>query len=180
MAAANGPESVMVGSSVQNQHVERFNLDINTNVTRQFSAVFRDLEFEGHLNASNYTNLFCFQFVYLPRINEVLHQFIQAHNHAISTEGSATPIQLFHAYQHLSELQSSSAHTVPYPTFNVQDLLSNPAELPYVVVQQRLCPLVPQRFAELQRLVNPLGPSMTQGKDLYDRTVEFVAQSLLE
>ena len=81
MAAANGPDSVIVGSSVRNQRVERFNLDINTNVTRQFSALFRDLEFEGHLNASNETDLFCLQYVYLPRINRVLHQFIAAHNH---------------------------------------------------------------------------------------------------
>ena len=50
MVSQNGPESVIVGSSVRNQRVERFNLDINTNVTRLFSAVFRDLEFEGHLN----------------------------------------------------------------------------------------------------------------------------------
>ena len=73
MAANNGPDSVIVGSSVRNQRVERFNLDINTNVTRQFSALFRDLEFECRLNAINETDLFCLQFVYLPRINRVLH-----------------------------------------------------------------------------------------------------------
>ena len=48
--------SVIVGSSVRNQRVERFNLDINKNVTRQFTALFRDREFEGHLNASNETD----------------------------------------------------------------------------------------------------------------------------
>ena len=113
MAANNGPDSVIVGSSVRNQRVERFNLDINTNVTRQFSALFRDLEFEGRLNASNETDLFCLQYVYLPRINRVLHQFIAAHNHhAISTEASATPMQLFHANRHLTELYSSSLSTV--------------------------------------------------------------------
>ena len=93
MAAANGPDSVIVGSSVRNQRVERFNLDINTNVTRQCSALFRVLEFEGHLNASNETDLFCLQYVYLPRmINRVLHQFIAAHNHhAISTVRVCNP-----------------------------------------------------------------------------------------
>ena len=181
MAAANGPDSVIVGSSVRNQRVERFNLDINTNVTRQFSALFRDLEFEGHLNASNETDLFCLQYVYLRRINRVLHQFIAAHNHhAISSEGSATPLQLFHAYQHLTELYSSSVHSVPYPVLNVQNLLSNPEELPYVDVQARPCPLVPEKLAELQRVVNPMSQSLCFGRDLFDRTVDFVAQSLLE
>ena len=114
MAANNGPDSVIVGSSVCNQRVERFNLDINTNVTRQLSALFRDLEFEGRLNATNETDLFCSQFVYLPRINRVLHQFIAAHNdHAISTEASATAIQLFHARWHSAELYISSQHSLP-------------------------------------------------------------------
>ena len=177
MAAANGPDSVIVGSSVHNQRVERFNLDINTNVTRQFSALFRDLEFEGHLNK----DLFCLQYVYLPRINRVLHQFIAAHNHhAISSEGSAMPLQLFHAYQHLTELYSSSVHSVPYPVLNVQNLLSNPEELPYVDVQARPCPLVPEKLAELQRVVNPMSQLLCFGRDLFDRTVDFVAQSLLE
>lgn len=180
MVNENGPESVIVGSSVRNQCVERFNLDVNTNVTRQFSAIFRDLEFEGRLNASNETDLFCLQYVYGPRINRVLNQFIAAHNHhAISSEGSATPMQLFHAYRHLTELHSSSVHSVPYPVLDVH-LLSNPGELPYVEVQDRPCPLSPEKFDELQRLVDPLSPSLCLGKDLFDRTVEFVAQSLLE
>ena len=165
---------------MQNQRVERFNLDINTNVTRQFSTLFRDLEFEGRLNASNETDLFCLQYVYLPRINRVLHQFIAAHNHhAISTEASATPMQLFHANRHLTELYSSSLHSTPYPILNVQNLLNNPEELPYVDVSARPCPMTPEKFEELKRLINPLGPSLCFGKDLYDGTVDIVAQGLL-
>jgi hypothetical protein len=181
LAAANGPDSVIVGSSVCNQRVERFNLDINTNVTRQFSALFQDLEFEGCLDASNETYLFCLQYVHLSRINRVLHQFIAAHNHhAISSEESAMPLQLFHAYQHLTELYSSSVHSVPYPVLNIQNLLSNPEELACVDVQARPCPLVPEKCAELQRLVNLVSQSLCFGRDLFDRTIDFVAQSLLE
>ena len=181
MVNQNGPESVIVGSSVRNQRVERFNLDINTNVTRQFSAIFRDLEFQGHLNPSNETDLFCLQYVYGPRINRVLNQFVSAHNHhAISTEGSATPMQLYHAYRHLSELHGASLHSVPNPVVDVQHLLSRPNELPYVEVQDRACPLSPEKFDELRRLIDPLSPSANLGKDVFERTVEFVARSLLE
>ena len=180
MANERGPSSVIVGNSVRNQRVERFNLDINKNVTRQFAAIFRDLEFEGHLHASNETDLFCLQYVYLPRINRVLQQFIAAHNHhAISSEGSASPIQLFHRYYHLTELHGTTFYSAPYPTLNVQNLLCNPDELPHVDVQARPCPLTLEKFAELQRLVDPLDSSLNHGKDLFDRTVDFVAQSLL-
>ena len=57
---------------------------------------------------------------------------------------------------------------------------SNPEELPYVDVQARPCPLVPEKLAELQRVVNPMSQSLCFGRDLFDRTVDFVAQSLLE
>ena len=181
MVNENGPESVIVGCSVRNQRVERFNLDINTNVTRQFFAIFRDLEFEGCLNPSNETDIFCLRYVYGPRINRVLNQFVSAHNHhAISSEGSATPMQLYHAYWHLSELHGSSIHSVPNPVVDVQHLLSNPSELPYVEVQDRACPLSSEKFDELRRLIDPLRPSSCLGKDVFDRTVEFVAQSFLE
>ena len=68
MVAANGEQSVIVGSSVRNQQVERFNFYINANITRQFTAIFRDLEFEGSLNAANNTDLFCLQYIYTPRV----------------------------------------------------------------------------------------------------------------
>ena len=90
-----------------------------------------------------------------------MHQFIAAHNHhALSSEGSATPLQLFHAYQHLTKLYSSSVHSAPYPVLNLQNLLSSPEELPYVNVRARPCPLVLEKFAELQRLVNPMSQSL--------------------
>lgn len=181
MVAANEEQSVIVGSSVRNQRVERFNFDINANVTRQFAAIFRDLEFEGCLSAANDTDLFCLQYVYTPRINKVLHEFIAAHNHhVISTEGSSTPLQLFHAYRHLTELHSSFFHTDPYPTLNVQDLLNNYGSLPHVEVRTRTCPLSAENFFELQETIDPLTVSLVNGKDLYHQVVEFVATCLLQ
>ena len=79
MVTANGEQSVIVGSSVRNQRVQRFNFDINANVTRQFAAIFHDLEFEESLCAANDTDLFCLQYIYTPCINKVLHEFIAAH-----------------------------------------------------------------------------------------------------
>ncbi|XP_028400815.1 uncharacterized protein LOC114523947 [Dendronephthya gigantea] len=180
MVVANGENSVIVGSSVRNQRVERFNFDINANVTRQFAAIFRELEFEESLSTTNDTDLFCLQYVYTPRINKVLHEFISAHNHhVISTEGSSTPLQLFHAYRHLTELHSSLVHIDPYPALNVQDLL-NSCSLPHVEVRTRSCPLSAENLCELQERIDPLAVSLVKGKDLYNQTVEFVASCLLE
>lgn len=181
MVASNGVQSVIVGSSIRNQRVERFNLDININVTRPFSSIFRDLEFEGDLDPANETDLFCLQYVYTARVNKVLHEFVAAHNHhAMSTERSSTPMQLFHAYRHITELHSSLVHSDPYPTLNVQDLLVNLECLPHVEVTGKSCPISVEKFHELQERVDPLATSSCNGKDLYNQTLEFVAQCLLE
>lgn len=181
MLTANGDRSVIVGSSVRNQRVERFNLDVNVNVTRPFSSTFRDLEFEGNLDSSNDTDLFCLQYVYIPRINQVAREFIAAHNHhAISSEGSSTPLQLFYAYRHLTELHSSSTHCDPYPVLNVQQLMEDSHNLPHVDVQGKECPIPQEKLLELQTTIDPLATSACQGKDLYNSTVEFVARCLME
>ena len=180
MVTTNGEQDVIVGSSVRNQRVERFNFDINVNVTRQFAAIFRDLEFEGILSAANDTDLFCLQYVYAPRINKVLHEFVAAHNnHVISTGGSSTPLQLFHANRHLTELHSSLLHVDPYPTLNVEDLL-NDGSLPHVEVTTRTCPLSADDFFGLQETIDPLTVSLVNGKDLFHQTVEFFGTCLLQ
>ena len=97
-----------------------------------------------------------------------------------STEGSSTPLQLFHAYRHLTELHSSLSHIDPYLTLDVQDLLNNYGSLPHVEVRTRTCPLSAENFFELQKRTDPLAVSLVNGKDLYHQTVEFVATCLLQ
>jgi hypothetical protein len=84
-----GPNSVIAGSSVRNQRIERLNGDVNVQVNRYYAEIFRELEFEEKLNIANSTDKFCLHYVYLPRINKTLADFVNAHNcHNISTEGS--------------------------------------------------------------------------------------------
>ena len=73
---------------MRNQRVERFNLDVN--VTRTFSAIFRD--FECNLDSVNDTDVFCLQYIYVSRINQVLREFIMT----IFTSGPEREIQQFH------------------------------------------------------------------------------------
>ena len=95
-----GPRSVIAGTSVRNQRVERLNGDVNVQVNRYFAETFRELEFEEKLDITNSTDKFCLHYVYLPRINKTLTDFVNAHNHHnIFTEGSATPQQLMFGHQ---------------------------------------------------------------------------------
>ena len=88
--------SVIVGSSVYNQRIERHNRSVNEHELSVFKSEFYDLEREGVLDPLNETDLFCLLYVYLPRLNKNLAEFVSAHNnHKISKEGSNTPAQIF-------------------------------------------------------------------------------------
>lgn len=180
MVQHNSPRSVIAGSSVRNQRVERLNGDVNVQVNQYFAEIFRELEFEEKLNIANATDKFCLHYVYLPRINKTLTDFVNAHNcHSISTEGSATPRQLMFAYRHLTELHHSTTYSSPYPETSVQDLLSNPSALPFVDVSPPNNSLLPDNIvAELRDVVNPLAQSHEKGKDLFTRTINFVGDYL--
>ena len=74
-----------------------------------FKLVFYNLERDGQLNPSNCTDLFCLHYVFLPRLNRSLNQFIAAHNdHAICTEENKSPLQIFCQNQHLTALYSEA------------------------------------------------------------------------
>lgn len=116
----------------------------------------------------------------MPRINKTLSDFVNAHNcHGISTEGGATPRQLMFAYRHLTELQHLTNHSTPYPSVSVQQLLNNQTGLPFVQVSPPVTMLPDDKFAELRELVDPLAVSTEKGKDLYQRTVQFVGDYLV-
>ena len=179
MVHQQGPRSVIAGPSVRNQRVERLNGDVNVQVNQYYAGIFRELEFEEKLNVTNPTDKFCLHYVYLPRINKTLADFVNAHNcHSISTEGSATPQQLMFAYGHLTELHHSILHSTPYPMVSVQELLRNPNALPFVEVSPNVCPLPDEVMDGLREAVNPLAESTDKGKDLYMETVKFVGDYL--
>ena len=91
---------VIVGSSVHNERIERFNRDINKSCERLYKPLFYDLENQNLLDPENDTDIFCLHYVFMPRINQTIEEFRQAHNHhSISTEGNRSPVQLFYSNQ---------------------------------------------------------------------------------
>ena len=167
--------SVIVGSSVHNQRIERHNRSVNEHELSVFKSEFYDLERAGILDPLNETDLFCLHYVYLPRLNKNLAEFVSAHNnHKISTESNNTPAQIFWTNLHLTAFGDGRDPNDAWMGVNVDELIST--NLPYVQVPPTSNPLGETDYQELQRLVDPL--TSTCGKELYRRTVDFVGRKL--
>ena len=117
-----------------------------------FKSEFYDLEGEGILDPLNDTDIFRLHYVYLPRLNRNLAEFVSAHNnHNLSTEESNTPAQFFWTKLHLTAFGNGQDPESVWRGVNVNDLIST--ELPHVEVPETPSPLDEASFAELQGLV---------------------------
>ena len=88
--------SHLTGSSVHNQRIEHLHRDTTPCCLSNFISIFYYLEEEGHLDPSNEVDLFCVQYVFLPRINRALEEFrIGGNFHSLSTETNLSPYQMW-------------------------------------------------------------------------------------
>ena len=88
--------SIITGSSVHNQRVERLHRDVTTGVLKSYIDQFNMMERCGLLDPLNEVHVFSLQLVFLKMINESLEEFInQWNHHRISTERGLSPVQLW-------------------------------------------------------------------------------------
>ena len=88
--------SVLVGASVHNQRIERLWRDLYTAVIQLYKRLFYHLENTGLLNPLEPSHLYALHYVFLPRINRAISDFVDGWNrHPLSTCGGMSPLQLY-------------------------------------------------------------------------------------
>ena len=91
-----GRGSIITGSSVHNSRVERAHRDIYSGVLAFYARIFEAIEDEGILDILDNVHLYSLHYVFIPRINRSLNEFIQQmNNHPVSSENNQSPLQMW-------------------------------------------------------------------------------------
>ena len=87
---------MLTGSSTHNQRIERLWRDMHRSATVLYYRLFYFMEHQGLLEPMNEQHLWALHYIYIPRINRTLYQFVQSWNHhCICTAGHKSPHQLY-------------------------------------------------------------------------------------
>ena len=172
--------SVLVGSSVHNQRIERLWRDMHRCITSVYYRLFYFLEEHGLLIPINDMHIFSLHYVYLPRINQALQEFVQSWNHhGMQTERGLTPHQLFTSGS--LRLQNAGSTALDFfeevlDTYGIEDTgnVSMDSDEQGVEVPPIDTQISEQQMGILRNLVNPLESSEEFGIDLFESTKAFM------
>lgn len=154
-----------------------------TAVIQLFHRLFYHLEHIGILNPLDSKHLFALHYVFIPRINSALSDFIAAWNkHQVSGCQGQSPIQLY--TRGMMELQQQNLLAFDFfepvtDNYGVgdEDLVPED-EATFVSVEPIDINLDADDTQLLQNTINPLCPSTNHGIDLFEQTLTAVESML--
>ena len=172
--------SMITGSSVHNQRIERLWRDMHRCVTVVYYRLFYYLEHQNQLDPDNDIHRYALHYVYLPRINQSLRVFQECWNyHGVWTEHNMSPHQLFTAGA--LQLQRRGLHALDFFE-DVDEMYGVSEEDEDVYVPDDYTVHVPsnrselseEHLSQLRHIVNPVVDSSNFGIELYQQALAFV------
>ena len=171
--------SMITGSSVHNQRIERLWRDMHRCITVVYYRLFYYLEHQNLLDPDNRLHRYALHFVYLPRINRSLQVFKDGWNHhGVRTAHNLSPHQLF--VTGALQLQRRGLHALDFfhqvdSMYGVDEEDGALEENDYTVyIPSNTFILTEEHLAQLQTSINPLADSTNYGIELYQQTLTFL------
>ena len=174
--------SMITGTSVHNQRIERLWVDLRRVLISYYIRLFSHLESAGVLDRLNEEHLFALHYVFLPRINRGIDEFIlDWNNHPLSSAGNRSPLSVWHSGVTSSiNSQYSAVESIvgeyDWSTFGIDEdgPVAPSTSENFVEVPEVSIPLSNEQLEELRQHISPLVEDGNHGCNLYIETVRMV------